>query len=102
MFKKLKEKIKFLKWAYDHRYLQDPFKNINFTTQTIQPEFIVVKRSFTVMDYERNHTVCERMLDSDIAKSIAKRCKIQVEQGPYEDVIFLKKEFYFKPNENIE
>lgn len=106
MFKKLKEKIEFLKWAYEHRYLQDPFRNVSFTTQTIKPELIVVRRSFTVMDYENNPAVCERMVDGDIAKSISKRCKIEIEQGPYEDVIFLKKEFYFKPvekpNENID
>lgn len=106
MFKKLKEKIKFLKWAYERRYLLNPFKDANFATQNIQPQLITVRRSFTVMDYERNPTVCERMVDGDIAKSISRRCKIEVEQGPYEDVIFLKKEFYFKPvekhNENIE
>lgn len=98
MFKKLKEKIEFLKWAYKNRDLNDPYRQQMFIKyQQIMPEKIIVRKSCRRIDYDRMPGVCEGMLDTEIAKTIACRCKSFVADGPYEDIIWLEKTFWFAP-----
>lgn len=98
MFKKLKEKIEFLKWAYANRDLVNPFRQTMFVKyQEIMPEKIIVRKSCKRLDYERMPGICESMVDTEIAKVIAQRCKAVVVDGPYEDIVWLEKVFWFAP-----
>lgn len=68
MLKKIREKLRFLRWAYENRDVQDPMKQIKFLyEERIYPQIVRV-RSIVPNDIAENH---EELVKRDLSHQLA-------------------------------
>ena len=98
MFKKLREKWRFLRWAYAHRNMPGlPTKEtVYLTTSAIVPEKMTVRKIVTPEDFDRFYLRIDADLNRSITTSIAERCKMQASLKP-DGLVECSKTFWFAP-----
>ena len=79
MLKKIREKLRFLRWAYEHRDMQDPMKEIKFLyEERIYPQIVRVRRIVPNDIAENHEELVKRNLSHQLAEYIERNVSMKI------------------------
>lgn len=81
MFKKIKERIQFLKFAYDHRRMTPLEEPIRFSERTLRPTLAAACRVVPAGASDIEISICEEELKYDVAGFIARNVETHRTNG---------------------
>jgi len=98
MFKKIKEKIKFLKWAYQNRNMTMAYEPVKLIETEIKPEKLKV--TYIVNAYDNHqHPMSNEMINNHLNKMIIDKLDnlVSMKVKQYDYLTIYSKEFMFAP-----
>ena len=79
MLKKIREKLRFLRWAYENRDVQDPMKEIKFLyEERIYPQIVRVRRIVPNDIAENHEELVKRDLSHQLAEYIERNVSMKI------------------------
>lgn len=99
MFKRLREKWRFLRWAYAHRDMCGAPTKVDewtLTPRMIVPEKVTVCKIVAPDDFDRFFIKIDADLNRSITTNIAEQCKMQAVRKP-DGSVECSKTFWFAP-----
>ena len=79
MLKKIREKLRFLRWAYENRDVQDPMKEIKFLyEERIYPQIVRVRRIVPNDIAENHEELVKRNLSHQLAEYIERNVSMKI------------------------
>lgn len=79
IFQDFREKLRFLRWAYEHRDMQDPRKEIKFVhEERIHPQIVTGRRLVQTDVVENHEELVKRDLSHQLAEYIERNISMKI------------------------